>query len=123
MERRNFLVTSISAAGTLFLRPAKGIAATYELENRQACRKHLKLLFRNWQASSRLGREYLTKYPQEDNFGFLYQALTNNGSCDLDRRHLAKLKNQDFKTENIVSVQGWYLAKSEAQAMALIALL
>jgi hypothetical protein len=73
-----------------------------------------------------IGKVYLSAYLDErDGISILKELLGParlRGSDDL-RRRIARRREQDFMDGNVVVVDGWILAKSEARAAALTVLL
>ena len=73
-----------------------------------------------------IGTAYLSAYPNEQDKLLILKDLLGPakllGPGDL-RRRIAKRREQDFIIGEVVVVDGWILAKSEAQAAALTVLL
>ncbi len=71
-----------------------------------------------------VGRKYLDIFPHESNLALLQNILFGNsghrGTGNLQL--LAWQRQKDFEHGNIVLLDGWVLAQSEARACALMAL-
>jgi hypothetical protein len=74
---------------------------------------------------ARLGRGYLRRHPHEADATFLRAQLRGIDTDTNVRPQLPKLATaaaDDFAGMEVVNVDGWYLARSEARAAAAIAL-
>lgn len=65
---------------------------------------------------------YLQAYPRERDERFLRAELGLAPGQAPTRDHLALLRQRDFVKEDMVSVAGWLVSRSEARAMALMTL-
>jgi len=86
---------------------------------REFCHNEIRAILSDMSAAQKIGKAYLTAHPHEKCFEFLYQDVFEGR---IDRQTLAIMKARDFQDEDMVMVQGWYLARTEARLMALAAL-
>ena len=127
MNRRLFLrflaiVPIFLSRPTRWLRPSAE-AGHLALSHAKACLSHV---LTDESGARVIGTAYLSAYPAErDAISLLRHLLgpaTLQGPDDL-RRRIAMRRQQDFVQGDIVLVDGWILAKSEARAAALPVLL
>jgi hypothetical protein len=87
-------------------------------------------LFSDPDGSRRLGRHYLATHPEEADIDTLVTLLCTpgsdrwrpNGSASF-RLRLARCRTSDFIAGRVVDCDGWILARTEARACALAALI
>jgi len=73
-----------------------------------------------------IGHRYLQHTSQERNRAFLQRAITGDNRLQDTgqlRTLLAQKREHDFRTGDIVIVDGWVLSRTEARTCALVALL
>lgn len=126
MDRRDFLAGVVAAMGWTIL-PA-GRATTHE-----ACgaTSALQGLFADLDGAMAVGRHYLERHPDEASRPWLARNLFGAGSPlehgELCRgRGAAGLRDRcerDFRSGDLVVVEGWFLARTEARLLALLSLL
>lgn len=88
----------------------------------------LSALFKDPERVAALGRRYLAHYPEDADADRLAVALfgdTTRSQADAAtmRADLARQRERDFRDGEVVVVDGWLLARSEARVCALSALL
>lgn len=88
----------------------------------------LTTLFKDPEGTAAIGRRYLALYPQEADADHLTAALFDTAkpsptTADALRSELSRQRQQDFRNGQVVVVDGWLLARSEARVCALSALL
>ncbi len=86
----------------------------------------LSTLFTDLDGAHTVGKAYLDTYPEEGDRRFLMDKLFGSiklcGPGDF-RCRLAKRRTQDFREGEVVLIQGWILAKTEARIAALTVLI
>lgn len=129
LRRRDFLHSIVSAAFLFWTYPFSAFAG-YRNRPRRAveadANRCLLQIFSDLEAPRALGRRYLKSYPQESGREQLLETLidgTAPGDHEALRKRLARRRGQDFRNGNIVIVDGWILARTEAQVCALTTLL
>lgn len=84
-------------------------------------------VFRDQESARAVGERYLANYPEERDWRRLADDLFGHGPLRLSaqsaRGVLARRKYDDFANDRCVLVDNWILARAEAQACALVALL
>ena len=88
----------------------------------------LTTLFKDPEGAAAIGRRYLALYPEEADAEHLAAALFQapkppRATTDALRSELSHQRQQDFRDGDVVVVDGWLLARSEARACALSTLL
>jgi len=79
-------------------------------------------------AVERLGKSHLRSFIGSNSAGQmmrrLFGSLPSNSAINAERlrRHLSTLRQADFEADNLVTIDGWVLAESEADAITLIML-
>jgi hypothetical protein len=86
----------------------------------------VKEFFSDPDGAREVGLRYLTLYPNENGTESLMKELANGmgknsnaGNPDLLKNWLARKIKKDFREDNIVIVDGWVLARTEAQACSI----
>lgn len=120
MNRRSFVATISIAISAFLCGPMGSAFASQKRISRSDCLAELKQIFGDVKSAQEIGRQYLDQCPTEEDFGFLHNSLTNHQTIKLNTSRMTELKTNDFEHENMVLIQGWYFAKSEARAMALV---
>ena len=128
-KRRSFLVSAIVVALLPWL-AKPSFAACGPRGPRGAARtkaeRCLVSLFSDLDAPRAVGGRYLALYPAEADRAALRAGLIDS-AWTLDRKALrawlVRRCTQDFRNGNTVIVDGWVLARTEARACALVALL
>ena len=124
--RRCFLRTS---ALTVFLAKAfssmsVGFCATRGPSSVGAQRKNALLnIFGDPAAANLIGGNYIRNRPQEANTSWLELVLfgdTELKGVEEVRAHLASRREEEFRNDEVVVLEGWILARCEARACALI---
>jgi hypothetical protein len=125
-SRRRFLLAAVVAlAGAL---PA---AAAWTLPRRgPGSPQWLRRLVPSVHAAAAIGRRYLGTRPSEASASWLTEQLLGAGAVDMPpdqdlseiRRRLRSLRQADFRSGDLVYIDGWALTRTEARLMALIAL-
>ena len=127
MNRRLFL-RFLAIVPTFFCWPTRWLRPSAEpghlaFSNVKSCLSHV---LTDESGARLIGTAYLSAYPAErDAISLLRHLLgpaTLQGPDDL-RRRITKRRHQDFVQGDVVLVDGWILAKSEARAAALTVLL
>jgi hypothetical protein len=123
--RRRFL----QASGGLVLACASGLAgALFDGEAADAGRSSdqgLSELFRSPRKARALGERYLALHPEAAGRAALAARLGLDAapiSRASLRERLASLRERDFAQRRIVAIDGWILARSEAEICALLSL-
>ncbi len=70
-----------------------------------------------------LGRAYLTKFPDQASVELLIGTLQVSPSRSIDAIRLREQISKDYQSDATVVVDGWHLARTEAQLYALLSLL
>ena len=125
-KRRRFLACLTTTALLPLLPVRRPIAAPQtDPENAELIRILLELLPDN-PASYRLGVKALRHYRHIGNAGDFPDRLLGSAArtpvrtADQMRRHLRSLCDADFATGDTVTLDGWIMARSEAEAIALV---
>ena len=94
-----------------------------------AIRRHiartLRPIFNKEFTPQTIGLRYLSLYPEEADVDRLWTALVGSPAparTDELKMRLAQLRQRDFEDGEIAIVDGWILARTEARACALLAL-
>jgi len=125
--RREILARGVGAVGAvgaigaaLAWAPAAAAPAPAELA---AVRAALSTALAELHDPARLGRSYLAARPFEADRAALARALGAVGACAPKIASRLELRRRrDFARGEIIVVEGWVLARSEARACALLAL-
>lgn len=124
--KRRFFLISLAVFPLFLWRPFRWLR-TYEdkieIGNVKHCLLHL---FTDQSGARLIGNAYLAAYPDERDRTLILNDLIGPGAlCGPDalRCRIEKRRTQDFLKGEVVVVDGWILAKSEARAAALTALL
>lgn len=127
MKRRLFLI-SLAISPIFFWRPIRWLrvsadAGDLEIPTVMHC---LSNVLTDQSGARLIGKAYLSAYPDERDRILILKELLGpaklRGPGDL-RRRIAKCREEDFIKGEVVVVDGWILAKSEARAAALTVLL
>jgi len=127
MKRRFFLI-SLAISPIFFWRPTKWLrvsaeAGDLEIRTVKYC---LSNVLTDEGGARLIGKAYLSAYPDERDGILILKDLLGptklRGPDDL-RRRIARRREQDFINGEVVFVDGWILAKSEARTAALTVLL
>ena len=131
MRRRDVLkglTASLSLAGAFVFSAATTKAATRAMglvEIRRHIARTLRPIFNKELTPQTIGRRYLSLYPEEADVDRLWTALVGSSAparTDELKMRLAQLRQRDFEDGEIAIVDGWILARTEARACALLAL-
>ena len=123
--RRNFLTAA--SVTLLFLSSSALVVARVGLPDRvtAATRSFLRI-FKDISAPRAVGAQYLETHPRESDVDLLVTEIFGNAP-PTDPRELASRLGErckaDFHNDDIVILDGWILARSEARACALTSLL
>lgn len=131
MNRRQFL--QITAAGlTCYFLPELGKKISGEADVRDSFDvvvERVKGVFSDPNGAREVGRRYQALYPNENGTKSLMQELANGmretsnaDNTELLRNWLARKIKKDFREDNIVIIDGWVLARTEAQVCSLTCL-
>lgn len=122
LDRRRFLEGALASLSVLAL-PA---AATSPIAAEGAAAARMREML----AAATVGRLYLEQHPQEASVAWLEQRLFGTelstrseraGRVELIER-LRQGRQQDFRDGDLVVLDGWFFARSEARLLALISL-
>lgn len=87
---------------------------------------NLAALLRHQASAQIIGQHYLQRYPDEANADQLFSLITAGVDQSVDvqqvRTQLSQRIRQDFADEQVVNLQGWLLARTEARLCALATL-
>ncbi len=130
MHRRELLLKSLTVtlglAGVFLSSAGASDAVT---SARRLVRRHigrtLSLILSEGVTPHTLGRSYLSLHPEEANVERLWPALVGSrvpSEANELELHLAELRRRDFEDGEILIVDGWVLARTEARACALMVL-
>jgi hypothetical protein len=73
-----------------------------------------------------VGQRYLSEHPAEKDGAALVRALGlegGDGRSDEAQEHVRALVREDFRTGQVIEIEGWWIAKSEARLCAVAWLL
>ena len=132
MNRRRFLNFLLSLSSLSIF--SVGYASAEQKSNQQAILLANRLLgglkYKN--SARKIGYEYLKVMPYEANINILLNHLCEtsgeqehtlkNASAEVIKTILRKKSGDDFRSEQVVSVRGWVLSKTEARLCALAVL-
>lgn len=127
MKRRFFLI-SLAISPIFFSWPIRWLRVSVKADDLEirTVKYCLSNVLTNKSGARLIGKVYLSAYPDERNKTLILKDLLGptklHGPDDL-RRRIAKRREQDFIEGEVVVVDGWILAKSEARAAALTVLL
>jgi len=127
MKRRFFLL-SLAIPALFFRRPTRWLRVSAEADDSEipTVKYCLSNVVTDESGARLIAEAYLSAYPDErDRISILQHLLGParlRGPGDLKQR-IAKRRQQDFIEGDVVVVDGWILAKSEARAAALTLLL
>ena len=127
MKRRLFLI-SLAGFPIFFGRAARGLRASAEAGDLKisTVKYCLSKVLTDESGARLIGKAYVSAYPNERDRLLILKDLLGpaklRGPEDL-RRRIAKRCQEDFIKGQVVVVDGWILAKSEARAAALTVLL
>ena len=111
MQRRSIIATIAGlAAAAAFAVPATGVAAPHALAEFATA------------PSRRTGALYLQAFPGEADAAMLERLLFANGlplSAEAIRQEIASASFRDFSRSDVVVIDRWVLARSEARVSAL----
>jgi hypothetical protein len=87
-------------------------------------------LFPDPQAATMAGRLYLARWPEEESASWLAHVLfgtqlsrqVNGGSEDRLWQHVRSACDRDFCTDDLVTLNGWVVTRTEARLLALLSL-
>jgi len=87
-------------------------------------------LFPNPQAAKTFGRLYLQRWPEEESASWLAHVLldtqlsrqVNRASEDRLRQRIRSACARDFCTDDLVTLNGWVVTRTEARLLALLSL-
>jgi hypothetical protein len=123
------LIASFGAVGILSpatLAASASPSAIHDLTNAREIRRALTTIFTQASASKAIGHKYLTKYCDEASAEYLWRMIRGSSTLsspgDL-KTHLRRLREKNFEEGEIVILDGWILARIEARACALVALI
>jgi hypothetical protein len=127
MKRRLFLI-SLAISPIFFSWPIRWLRVSVEADDLEIriVKYCLSNILTDQSGARLIGKVYLSAYPDERNKTLILKDLLGPtkfyGPEDLKRR-IAKCREQDFLKGEVVVVDGWILARSEARAAALTVLL
>ena len=111
MKRREFLFGATAVIGSFFpWLPRRE-------RERLSDAERVRAIFSDPSGADNIGRAYLRSAPEEADPAFLARVLGLDNATDL-RRMLAARNKRDFECGDVVLVEGWVLARSEARACA-----
>lgn len=123
LNRRQFMQVTLSAAVAWGIGQSANSAMA---PSQHPLLDRLATLLPHQQSARSIGHWYLQQYPQEAHIDQLLAALPaalqTADVADLQRQ-LAQQIKADFTADQIVKVQGWLLARTEARLCALTAML
>jgi hypothetical protein len=96
------------------------------VEIRRHIRRALTGIFNEDLTPRTIGRGYLSLYPEEADVDWLWTTLAGSSApsrADELTVRVAQLRQRDFECGEIAIVDGWILARTEARACALLALI
>ena len=132
MRRRDLvrgMAAALGLAGTFMCAGAwarGAISAVGVPESRWHIRRVLAALLNAELAPQRVGHRYLALHPEEIDIDRLWTTLAGlplPSHIDQLKARLAQLRRRDFERGEIVIVDGWILARTEARACALLTLI
>jgi hypothetical protein len=93
-------------------------------------REWMRSLFPNLQAAMTVGRMYLRRWPEENSAAWLAHELFGTGLSDrVDRaseaslmQHVQSASARDFCADDLVTLNGWVVTRTEARMLALLSL-
>jgi hypothetical protein len=128
MTRRRFLLS-----GTLVATTFASSSCSYSLTGLRASaisdgkiKAGLRQLFSDRAAARGLGKRYIDLYPREAQRILLFEKLVSSlqpGSSRELKAIIARERESDFQNNRIVIIDGWLLARTEAEVCALTVLL
>ena len=127
MIRRFFLI-SLAISPIFFSWPIRWLRVSVEADDLEIrlVKYCLSNVLTDQSGAHLIGKVYLSAYPDDRNETLILKDLLGStrlhGPDDL-RRRIAKRREQDFMEGEVVVVDGWILARSEARAAALTVLL
>ena len=127
MKRRFFLI-SLAISPIFFWRTTRWLRVSAEAGDLETptVKYCLSNVLTDESGARLIGMAYLSAYPDEGDRILILKDLLGptklRGPDDL-RRRIAKRREQDFIEGQVVVLDGWILAKSEARAVALAVLL
>lgn len=130
--RRQFLCLSASTGLASFALSCSwpGVTAVLAMERPPGAARAAvpATLFKDPEGAAAVGRRYLALYPEDADADRLTsilfdRAVPPGASADALRATLSRRRQRDFAEGETVVVDGWLLARSEARACALSALL
>lgn len=100
---------------------------TFASQPTDAVRHAMLTVFKDQEAARAVGERYLADHPEDNDALRLTETLFGENPGRLSPRSLRRTMNQqrqdDFAADRYVLVDNWVLARSEARACALVALL
>ncbi len=128
--RRDILASGVSwlVTGLISALVPRSVRAAYSGPHQhQALREAMSVAYLAQESVRFVGRRYLASHPWEQDIDKLAADLFGGQSEPVSPKNVRKILDQhradDFAADRCVSVDGWLLARSEARAAALIALL
>jgi hypothetical protein len=123
------LIAGFGVVGALSpstLSAAASPSAIPGLADAREIRHALTTIFTQASASKAIGHKYLAKYRDEASVDYLWRMIRGSSTLsppgDL-KTHLRRLREKNFEDGEIVILDGWILARTEARACALVALI
>ena len=123
--RRSFLTAA--SVSLLFLSSSlSAVAGVGRPDRATAATRSFLRIFKDISAPRAIGAKYLETHPSETDVDFLVTKIFGNAPPTVPRELASRLRERckaDFHDNNIVVLDGWILARSEARACALTSLL
>jgi hypothetical protein len=76
-------------------------------------------LFAASKAAAAIGREYLRRYPEEASASWLAERLFGEEAA---AERIRMGRQQDFRDGDVVVIDGWFFARTEARLLALLSM-
>jgi len=118
LSRRKFLQISVAATATVAC--SGYLVSDYFFDKHKSALSELARKIDQYSGSSIIGEKYLELTPAEQNYETLLQSLSKVVTpMDNVTKAVQSSVIHDFETDQIVSIDGWILSRTEARLHAL----
>ena len=114
LDRRRFLAVAIACLSGSVLPEAQGSVPAAE-----GAAAPWQALFANSTAAVAVGRQYLRQHPQEASVPWLTDILFGT---EQSMEKIRVGRQRDFRDGDVVVIDGWYFARTEARLLALLSM-